>query len=406
MRDEDLRRILKIKATPFYVFDYEELYSRITLVKDMLPENVHLCYAVKANPFLMKEIADLIDRFEVCSPGELRIFKKLKLPIRKLVLSGVYKDENMLKESLTSSDEVGTYTVESYNQFLLLRKFAKEMNQKMTVLLRLTSGNQFGMDETVITKIIKQYQKDDLIKIKGIQFFSGTQNGSLKRLEKELWILDDFLEKLNQTIGFQAEELEFGSGFPVSYFQGEEFNEAIFFENFFSMINNMRFKGTFIIETGRSLVASCGTYLTKVVDTKKNHGYNYAIVDGGKHQLTYYGQSMALKSPNVCLLRNGVNEQKIRTEKWTICGALCTINDLLAKQLEVDTLEIGDVLAFQHAGAYCMTEGIALFLSRDLPEIILRNKEGVFQTLRASFSTEVLNTPNYGGKKWKKLSNY
>ena len=46
---------------------------------------------------------------------------------------------------------------------------------------------------------------------------------------------------------------------------------------------------------------------------------------------------------------------------------LCTINDILVKRLPLGGLEIGDVLVFEQAGAYCMTEGIALFLSRDLP---------------------------------------
>ena len=36
-----------------------------------------------------------------------------------------------------------------------------------------------------------------------------------------------------------------------------------------------------VLELGRSVVASCGTYLTSVVDTKTNVGSNYAIVDGG-----------------------------------------------------------------------------------------------------------------------------
>ena len=50
------------------------------------------------------------------------------------------------------------------------------------MLLRLTSGNQFGLDESELEPIIESYKDDKFVNIKGIQFFSGTQKNSLKKL--------------------------------------------------------------------------------------------------------------------------------------------------------------------------------------------------------------------------------
>ena len=36
-------------------------------------------------------------------------------------------------------------------------------------------------------------------------------------------------------------------------------------------------------------------------------------------------------------------------------------------EVEVTVLKLGDILTFHHTGAYCMSEGIALFLTRDIP---------------------------------------
>ncbi len=47
------------------------------------------------------------------------------------------------------------------------------------------------------------------------------------------------------------------------------------------------------------------------------------------HQLVYYGQSMAMKHPPVRPLPPGGEEP----QPWTLCGALCTINDILVKRL-------------------------------------------------------------------------
>ena len=61
----------------------------------------------------------------------------------------------------------------------------------------------------------------------------------------------------------------------------------------------------------------------------------------------------------------------------------------------MNDLRIGDVLAFENAGAYCITEGISLFLSRDLPKVVLIDENGAARIVRGSQQTEALNTPQY-----------
>ena len=68
---------------------------------------------------------------------------------------------------------------------------------------------------------------------------------------------------------------------------------------------------------------------------------------------------------------------------WNLFGSLCTVNDILVKQMPVRNLTVGDVIVFENTGAYSTTEGIALFLSRDLPKILLRKEDGrIFLTER------------------------
>ena len=64
------------------------------------------------------------------------------------------------------------------------------------------------------------------------------------------------------------------------------------------------------------------------------------------------------------------------------------------KQLPLPSLHVGDVLAFERTGAYCMTEGISLFLSRDLPAVLYRHPDGQVDELRSHFATYHLNTSN------------
>ena len=391
MKQEVIENILKNYETPIYVFDIDKLKQRIQFLRENLTKRLELCYAIKANTFIVGEINDDVERFEVCSPGEYSICEESNITPEKIVISGVYKTPSVIEHMIITNKEIGRYTVESLEQLKLLDELSRRHNVKLDVLLRLTSGNQFGINEEDIEKIISNKESYINLNFVGIQYFSGTQKRTNKRLQKEIDYLDEFLERLEQKYNYVAEELEFGTGFPVHYFQGEEFDEIGFLKEFSNGIDNMKYSGKIVIELGRSIAASCGYYLTKVVDKKTNKGQNYAILDGGIHHLVYYGQTMAMKFPHLDIYPSRENTD---TEYWNLMGSLCTINDIIIKQYPVSNLQIGDVFVFKNTGAYCMTEGISLFLSRELPQVIILRK-GELHLVRESFKTYTLNRSDY-----------
>ena len=386
MEEQIVKKIAQEYGTPTYVFDIPKVNDRIKYLKTLLPENVLLCYAIKANTFIVKDIEENIDRFEVCSPGEYEICKSKNVNSEKILISGVYKSEETTKYMLETDKKIGYYSIESMEQFELLKSLSRD--RKINVMIRLTSGNQFGINECEVEEIIKNRSEYQNLDIKGIQYFAGTQRGSLKLLEKELNYMDTIIKRLEEQYNFTVQELEFGPGFPIHYFQNDEFNEKEFIEGFAEIIKNMNFKCKIILELGRSIAASCGYYITKVVDRKINKNQKYAILDGGINQLVYYGQSMAMKLPKckVYPKRDNLDE-----EKWNLCGSLCTINDILVKQFPVGNLNINDLFVFENTGAYCMTEGIALFLSRNLPKVIKLKKNNELELIRNDLSTYVFN---------------
>lgn len=391
MSDSSLAPLLERFPTPFYLFDVETLRRRVEHLRAVLPADTALCYAMKANPFLTRELSGMVERLEICSPGEYAICRQLELPPSQFVISGVYKDPHWVDELVRQPDsEQMICTVESMTQFHLLRETAQRYGRRLSLLLRLTSGSQFGLERQEIEEILTQ--PHPLLEIRGIQYFSGTQKTSMKRLARELRMLEEFLSSLQSQHGIQLQELELGPGFPVSYFADDAQQDEDVLVQAGELLGQLNFGGKLTLELGRSIAASCGKYVTRVVDRKTNQGQNYAIVDGGIHHLVYFGQSMAMRRPQVSLFPP---RPEAEPQNWNICGALCTVNDILVKQLPLSNLEIGDVLVFENTGAYCMTEGIGLFLSRSLPQILLRRPSGQVTSLRDPFPTRILNTPNY-----------
>ena len=102
---------------------------------------------------------------------------------------------------------------------------------------------------------------------------------------------------------------------------------------------------------------------------------SYCILDGGMNHLTYLGQMMGMKTPIIKHHKN-TPKQDERPEKktWCLCGSLCTTSDILCREVELNHLEIGDTLIFENVGAYSVTEGIYLFLSRTLPRVYLKDE--------------------------------
>lgn len=378
--------IIKEYGTPLYIFDTEKLNNRIKYIRDRIDKSINLCYAMKANPFLVSYMSDDISRIEVCSPGEYEIVKKNNIKEEMLVISGVNKELKQIDEVIkTLNKEI--ITVESMHQFYMIKDLSKTYGKEVNLLIRLTSGNQFGVSLSELINIITSCQDENLIKIKGIEYFSGTQKHSIKKISKELTYLKETIDMLDKEYNFKVLELEYGTGFPVFYFEGDEFEEDIFLSEFNNLLKE--FKNIKItLEIGRSLVASCGEYLTSVVDTKKNDIGSFAILDGGIHQLVYYGSSLAMKTP---VYEVSPKKGEGSESAWTLCGSLCSINDIIAKNVHVKNLEIGDTFIFKNAGAYSMTEGISLFLSRDLPKVILVENNRI-KVLRERVETYPLNT--------------
>lgn len=390
--EEAFNEFLRQRKSPFYLFDSRVLKERVAYLRRMLPKETGLCYAVKANPFLVREMGETVERFELCSPGEVEICRSLGIPSENMVVSGVYKPCDRLEEWIRDPQFHAIFTAESPLQYRQLCELAARYRHPIRVLLRLTEGSQFGMDESETRDIIASRSDHPEVRILGLQFFSGTQKTSLKKIRRELTMLKELFASLSGEYGFEAEELEYGPGFPVSYFEGDSPEEEAYLEEVSRVLLETHAGRRVTLELGRSIAASCGTYYTRIVDLKTNRGRRYAMVDGGMHQIVYYGQHMAMRHPKLTV-HGKENESAAGT--WSVCGALCTMNDILVKQVELPAISVGDVLCFPNAGAYCMTEGISLFLSRELPAIYIRKEDGQVICVRESFETCQLNRPNY-----------
>lgn len=387
MNSEALRDIAASFATPVFIFDADEFGRRAKNVKSAIG-GASLCYSIKANPFLLACLPEEIDRVEVCSPGELAICRRVGVDPSTVVYSGVNKGSEDIAEAIEYGAEL--LTAESLRQLGLINAAALAAGKRVRVALRLTSGNQFGMDSENLKRAVAEKGSYEGVDIVAIHYYSGTQKKKLAVVEKELAELEKLADTLEERFGLSGISLEYGPGLPADYFGDDpEGRDMAVLAEAGAMIAAVAARRSVTVEFGRFLASPCGTYLTAAADIKNNNGENFVICDGGINHLKYYGQTMAMQTPPITLL----GDHGEKTEDYTLCGSLCTTADILVRKVTLPALSVGDVLAFGRCGAYSVTEGIGLFLSRQLPRIVLHSERGGNRLLRDFYGTDILNSP-------------
>lgn len=394
--DKNLILEMGKKATPSYLFDIDVFHKRAEHYKDIFGDKININFCMKANPFLTESSLAFTDRIEVCSFGEFEIVRDLKIPCDRLLISGVLKKEEDLEEIVSACKDEAIYTAESVSQVEELERAAKKHGIRARVYLRLTSGNQFGMDEDTILEILGKFDSYPDLEFYGIHFFTGTQKHKIRIHEKEINKLSIFIKRIEEG-GTKVGHLEYGTGFGVPYFtdQEEDATSDDFLKEFAGLLSKMDYDGEISLEMGRALAFDCGYYFSRVRDIKTNCGKKYLILDGGINQINYDGQLRGMYTPFIDRVRGddvkSLYESSENSETYRVCGSLCTTNDIIVSELKADEIKLNDILVFERTGAYSFYEGMQLFLSHELPSVSLFSRDSGLKEVRKETETYRLN---------------
>lgn len=372
-------RLVK-ENSPCYYFDAEALIRNIQTMRERFERAAEICYSVKSNPFLVKYAAEAADCIEVCSEGELRLCEEIGIPTSKIVVGGIFKRDEELE--YLAGRHYRRVSVESLRELNTLANAAARHGVVQDVLLRLSSGNQFGMREDELFEAAGHPGKFPCIRFRGIHYYSGTQKKKGPDIEKDLNVLRRAAERL----GLPNPQIEYGPGigFPVLMEDSDWYDRLS--EEIGSLLVPFCKEHFVTLEMGRVLTSAIGCYITKIIDIREREKDLFYIVNGGIHHVSYYGQVNGTRCPYIRYLE----EKDMVSVQVTICGELCTAHDILAKKAVIPTGGVGDFLVFENVGAYSVTEARSLFLSHPLPSVLIRDDTRIY-VARSQRDTYKLN---------------
>ncbi len=379
----------RVGSTPFFAYDRQLITSRVGLLRSILPADVRLGYAMKANPMpaVVHHLAGLVDAFDVASAHEMKVALDTGVSPSHVSFAGPGKTTSELGRAVASgviveleSPGEATRVVEVGNRLGIRPRVAVRVNPDFLVKgsgMRMGGGpQQFGVDAEQVPELLRQLGDTDL-EFLGFHVFAGSQNLHADILCEALTRNVELLVRLaGDWSGSPLRYLNLGGGFGIPYFDKDRALDlapiGTTLGRLMEAVLRPAFPGASVhIELGRYLVGEAGVYVTRVVDRKTSRGRTYLVVDGGlHHQLAAsgnFGQVFRRNYPVAIANRM----RRTEVEQVSVVGCLCTPLDVLADNVELPQAGIGDLVAVFQSGAYGLTASPTAFLGHPAPAEIL-----------------------------------
>ena len=353
---------MKNLATPFYYYDTDLLRATLAeLKKESSKYNYHVHYAVKANA--NEKILAIIREngfgADCVSGGEINAVLKAGFPAGKIVFAGVGKADWEINLGLDS--DIFCFNVESIPELEVIDELAGAKNKKARVALRLnpnvdahthhkiTTGlneNKFGINLSQLDVVLDRITTLPNIQLVGLHFHIGSQITDMDVFKGLCVRINEIQESLYRRM-LIVDTINVGGGLGIDY---EHPNRkpipdfASYFATFKKHLK-LRPKQELHFELGRSVVAQCGSLVTKTLYVKEGINKKFDIVDAGMTDLIRPALYDAYHK-----IENISSEAPM--EQYDVVGPICESSDCFGKAMELNGTKRGDLIVLRSSGAY------------------------------------------------------
>ena len=357
---------LKELTTPLYFYDIALLRQTLTEVATEANRHgfcVHYALKANANGRLLEEIRNAGLGVDCVSGNEVRCALEHGFDSKKIVYAGVGKADWEINLALDA--DIECFNVESIPEMEVIAQLAQAKGKVADIALRInpnvdahthqyiTTGleeNKFGIGLCEVEAAVKRAQELDNINLVGVHFHIGSQitdMGAFQALCTRINELQKCFEQNKVTLSI----INVGGGLGIDYEHPDQVsipNFKDYFETYAKHLE-LRDQQTVHFELGRSIVAQCGSLITRVLYVKKGQKKQFAIVDAGMNDLIRPALYHAYhKIENI----SNVETDPQAHEKYDVVGPVCESSDCFGKEVVLSPTKRGDFIALRSAGAY------------------------------------------------------
>ena len=348
--------------TPFYYYDLDVLRSTLSEIKMLdLPENYMVHYAMKANvnPSILEVIKNTGFGADCVSGGEIQAAIDAGFPASKIVFAGVGKSDWEI--NLALDHDIFCFNAESVPELEVINELAASKNKKARVALRINpdvsahthkyittglSENKFGINMEDLDHVISLLPKLTHLEFTGIHFHIGSQITDMTAFHN-LCVRIEEIQDIFNTKNIEITHINVGGGLGVNYEHPNHFPVPEFETYFKTFRDHLGLKPgqTLHFELGRSIVAQCGSLISRVLYVKEGSTRKFVILDAGFTDLIRPALYQAYHR-----IENLSSEKP--TCLYDVVGPICESSDVFAKDFMLNETKRGDLIAIRSAGAY------------------------------------------------------
>jgi len=359
MNKNDLLNIVKEYDPPLYVYDGLKIIEQYNKLQNAFSEvkNFHIKYAIKANSNIniLRMIKELGGGLDTVSFQEILLGIEAGFAPTDIIFTPNGISLNELEEALPLGIQINIDNLSQLEEF-------GEKYPEVPVCIRINphimaGGNhnisvghidsKFGISIHQLPHILRIVENTG-IKITGLHMHTGSDILDVDVFLRGAEILFGVAQSFNH-----LDFIDFGSGFKVSYKEGDDETDIGELGNKLTQRFNKFCEEygkdlSLYIEPGKFLVSESGYFLVKVNSIKQTTSTVFVCVDSGFNHFprpmmyNAYHQIINLSNPTV------------KERYYTVVGYICE-TDTFATNRKIPEISEGDILCFKNAGAYCFS---------------------------------------------------
>ena len=348
--------------TPFYYYDIDLLRETLETIKNETQDkNYHIHYAVKANanPRILREIASYGFGADCVSGNEIIRAMECGFDPSRIAFAGVGKTDEEIETGL--DHDIFCFNVESLPEIQAIEEIATKKNKKARIAFRInpnvdanthryiTTGlneNKFGLNKQDLPQALQRVAESGHLELIGMHFHIGSQITDLSSFEN-LCVKAIELQNWFEGQGITLQHINVGGGLGINY-QHPNHCPVADFESYFRLFGKylkLKKGQSLHFELGRSVVAPCGSLVTRVTYVKQGVSKKFLIVDAGMTDLIRPALYQAFHH-----IENMSSDKEPTT--YDVVGPICESSDTFGKDLQINEALRGDLIAIRSAGAY------------------------------------------------------
>lgn len=390
---KDLLEALGRMETPFYFYDMP-LFRRTVaaLASESSRYGIRVHYAIKANTEerLLRYISSFGFGADCVSGNEVMHAASCGFSPENIVFAGVGKSDREILSSLRLG--IGTFNCESLQEIEVVDALASSLGLRARVSVRInpdidahthkyvTTGlyeNKFGISRHEFEPLVELLGRCRSIDLQGLHFHIGSQITDVAEVYSLECRRASEIVRWFEDKGLEIANIDLGGGLGVDYEDPDASPVADFGTWFRTIHENLPLHPgqTVHVEPGRSVVAQCGTLVSRVLFVKSGETKTFLILDAGMNDLirpALYGAYHKIENLSALTRtyghsgpshessghdsygheNSGHDSPAHEEQVYDIVGPVCESSDVWGAGRLLPLSTRGDIMAIRSAGAY------------------------------------------------------